>query len=33
MKQHVHTVGIDLAKKNFHLVGTDPTERLCGASG
>ena len=28
MKQHVHTVGIDLAKKNFHLVGTDTTGKI-----
>jgi transposase len=25
MKPHVTTVGIDLAKKIFHLVGTDTT--------
>ena len=28
MKQHVYTVGIDLAKKIFHLVGTDTTGKM-----
>jgi transposase len=28
MKQNVCTVGIDLAKKIFHLVGTDPTGKI-----
>jgi transposase len=28
MTQHVSTVGIDLAKKIFHLVGTDTTGRM-----
>jgi hypothetical protein len=28
MKQNVCTVGIDLAKKIFHLVGTDITESM-----
>ena len=28
MKQNVHTVGIDLAKKIFHLVGTDTTGKI-----
>jgi transposase len=28
MKQNVSTVGIDLAKKIFHLVGTDTTGRI-----
>ena len=31
MKQNVCTVGIDLAKKIFHFVGTDPTGRDCAA--
>jgi transposase len=28
MKQNVYTVGIDLAKKIFHLVGTDTTRKI-----
>jgi hypothetical protein len=28
MKPHVTTVGIDLAKKIFHLVGTDTTGKI-----
>ena len=28
MKQNVCTVGIDLAKKIFHLVGTDTTGKM-----
>jgi transposase len=28
MKQNVYTVGIDLAKKIFHLVGTDTTGKI-----
>jgi transposase len=28
MKQNVSTVGIDLAKKIFHLVGTDTTGKI-----
>jgi transposase len=28
MKQSVYTVGIDLAKKIFHLVGTDTTGKI-----
>jgi hypothetical protein len=28
MRQNVHTIGIDLAKKIFHLVGTDTTSWL-----
>jgi transposase len=28
MQQNVHTVGIDLAKKIFHLVGTDTTGKI-----
>jgi transposase len=28
MKQNVYTVGIDLAKKIFHLVGTDTTGKM-----
>ncbi len=28
MKQNVHTVGIDLAKRIFHLVGTDTTGKI-----
>jgi transposase len=28
MKQDVSPVGIDLAKKIFHLVGTDPTGKI-----
>ena len=28
MKQNVSTVGIDLAKKLFHLVGTDTTGKI-----
>src|ERR671918_751782 len=28
MKHHVTTVGIDLANKIFHLVGTDPTGKI-----
>jgi transposase len=28
MKQELHTVAIDLAKKVFHLVGADPTGKM-----
>ena len=28
MRQNVYTVGIDLAKKLFHLVGTDTTGKI-----
>ena len=33
MKQNVCTIGIDLAKKIFHLVGTDTTGKIVGATG